>query len=289
MLTNVAISTCPTRPALRRPGRSQRVCPSRAIVASEVAPAASPHPLERRRPGKDPLPGHAWSSSVAAARETTGPSRIKRAVDVGALLQLTRPQQARSTLGLLPDMAALQAVMQSQAGADPLAYDGVRADTLVLLVELAGRAALLSLRVAEGIAPTARPYGTLDRPAAAVEAHDQRQAPPSRRRPRTRSWKRSRHRPSTRTSAPGEATSASLPRRCRAPTAASRIRAAPERADARSRPASLGNAELRDLRHAQSPPTQTSSTPRLMRMEANGVKVRPTRVRHIRTTVQTSR
>lgn len=73
---------------------------------------------------------------MAAARETTGPSRIKRPVDVaGALLQLTRPQQARSTLGLLPDVAALQAVMQSQAGADPLAYDRVRADTLVLLVE----------------------------------------------------------------------------------------------------------------------------------------------------------
>src|ERR1035437_10330698 len=32
-------------------------------------------------------------------------------------------------------MAALQAVMQSQAGADAMAYDGVRADPLVLLVE----------------------------------------------------------------------------------------------------------------------------------------------------------
>jgi hypothetical protein len=44
-------------------------------------------------------------------------------------------QHAQETLGLLPDMAALQAVMQSQAGADAMAYDGVRADTLVLLVE----------------------------------------------------------------------------------------------------------------------------------------------------------
>jgi hypothetical protein len=34
-------------------------------------------------------------------------------------------------------MAALQAVMQSQAGADAMAY-GVRADTLVLLVETCG-------------------------------------------------------------------------------------------------------------------------------------------------------
>ena len=35
----------------------------------------------------------------------------------------------------IPDMAAFQALMQSQAGADAMAYDGVRADTFVLLVE----------------------------------------------------------------------------------------------------------------------------------------------------------
>lgn len=35
----------------------------------------------------------------------------------------------------VPDMAAFQALMQSQPAADAMAHDGVRADTLVLLVE----------------------------------------------------------------------------------------------------------------------------------------------------------
>jgi hypothetical protein len=35
----------------------------------------------------------------------------------------------------VPDMAAFQAMLQSQAGADAMAHDGVRADTFVLLVE----------------------------------------------------------------------------------------------------------------------------------------------------------
>jgi hypothetical protein len=33
------------------------------------------------------------------------------------------------------DMAAFQAVMQSEAGAEAMKYDGVHADTLVVLVE----------------------------------------------------------------------------------------------------------------------------------------------------------
>jgi len=43
-----------------------------------------------------------------------------------------------SRAGLLadvPDMDAFQAMMASQEGADAMAHDGVRADTLVLLVE----------------------------------------------------------------------------------------------------------------------------------------------------------
>ena len=35
----------------------------------------------------------------------------------------------------IPDMAAFQAVMQSAAGAEAMKYDGVRADTLVTLIE----------------------------------------------------------------------------------------------------------------------------------------------------------
>jgi hypothetical protein len=35
----------------------------------------------------------------------------------------------------VPDMDAFQALMSSQEGADAMAHDGVRADTLVLLVE----------------------------------------------------------------------------------------------------------------------------------------------------------
>lgn len=35
----------------------------------------------------------------------------------------------------IPDMAAFQAMMESQAGAEAMAYDGVRADTMVLLLE----------------------------------------------------------------------------------------------------------------------------------------------------------
>ena len=35
----------------------------------------------------------------------------------------------------VPDMAAFQAAMQSQEAADAMAHDGVRADTLIVLVE----------------------------------------------------------------------------------------------------------------------------------------------------------
>lgn len=40
-----------------------------------------------------------------------------------------------AVLADVPDMAAFQAMLQSQAGADAMAHDGVRADTFVLLVE----------------------------------------------------------------------------------------------------------------------------------------------------------
>ena len=40
-----------------------------------------------------------------------------------------------AVLAEVPDMAAFQAMMQSEAGAEAMAHDGVRADTFVLLVE----------------------------------------------------------------------------------------------------------------------------------------------------------
>jgi hypothetical protein len=55
-------------------------------------------------------------------------------VTVRTFLDPENPNRA-AVLADVPDMAAFQAVMQSQAGADAMASDGVRADTLVLLVE----------------------------------------------------------------------------------------------------------------------------------------------------------
>ena len=55
-------------------------------------------------------------------------------ITVRTFLDRENPNRA-AVLADVPDMAAFQAVMQSQAGADAMADDGVRADTLVLLVE----------------------------------------------------------------------------------------------------------------------------------------------------------
>jgi len=55
-------------------------------------------------------------------------------ITVRTFLDPENPNRA-AVLADVPDMAAFQAVMQSQAGADAMTNDGVRADTLVLLVE----------------------------------------------------------------------------------------------------------------------------------------------------------
>jgi len=55
-------------------------------------------------------------------------------ITVRTFLDPENPNRA-AVLADVPDMAAFEEVMQSQAGADAMAYDGVRADTLVLLVE----------------------------------------------------------------------------------------------------------------------------------------------------------
>jgi hypothetical protein len=55
-------------------------------------------------------------------------------ISVRTFLDLENPNRA-AVLADVPDMPAFQAVMQSQAAADAMAHDGVRADTLVVLVE----------------------------------------------------------------------------------------------------------------------------------------------------------
>ena len=55
-------------------------------------------------------------------------------ISVRTFLDPENPNRA-AVLADVPDMAAFQAVMQSQEGADAMAHDGVRADTVVVLVE----------------------------------------------------------------------------------------------------------------------------------------------------------
>lgn len=55
-------------------------------------------------------------------------------ISVRTFLDPQNPNRA-AVLCDVPDMAAFQSAMQSQAAADAMAHDGVRADTLVLLVE----------------------------------------------------------------------------------------------------------------------------------------------------------
>jgi hypothetical protein len=55
-------------------------------------------------------------------------------ISVRTFLDPENPNRA-AVLADVPDMAQFQAVMQSQAAADAMANDGVRADTLIVLVE----------------------------------------------------------------------------------------------------------------------------------------------------------
>jgi hypothetical protein len=55
-------------------------------------------------------------------------------VTVREFVDPTNPNRA-AVLAEVPDMDAFQQLMQSQEGADAMAHDGVRADTLVVLVE----------------------------------------------------------------------------------------------------------------------------------------------------------
>jgi hypothetical protein len=70
-----------------------------------------------------------WLSS-ATREETFGPLGITTRTFID-------PDNAHRVglIAEIPDMDAFQAIMQSQVGADAMKFDGVRADTLVTLVE----------------------------------------------------------------------------------------------------------------------------------------------------------
>ena len=55
-------------------------------------------------------------------------------ITVRTFLDPQNPNRA-AVLCEVPDMDAFQAVMESDVAAEAMAYDGVRADTLVILVE----------------------------------------------------------------------------------------------------------------------------------------------------------
>jgi len=68
----------------------------------------------------------------------SSPKRQEVFGPLGITIRTFTDPEGSKRVGLLaeiPDMAAFQEVMESQAGADAMEFDGVRADTLVLLTE----------------------------------------------------------------------------------------------------------------------------------------------------------
>lgn len=70
-----------------------------------------------------------WLSSPKR-EEIFGPLGIS----VRTFVDPTNPNRA-AVLAEVPDMAAFQEVMQTEAAADAMTHDGVHADTLIVLVE----------------------------------------------------------------------------------------------------------------------------------------------------------
>ena len=56
------------------------------------------------------------------------------ATDICTFVDPSRPNHVGLTMDV-PDMAAFEAVMESEAGADAMQYDGVHRDTLAVYVE----------------------------------------------------------------------------------------------------------------------------------------------------------
>ena len=68
----------------------------------------------------------------------SSPKRAELMGPLGITLRTFRDPEGSNRVGLIadiPDMAAWQEMMQSEAGADAMKFDGVRAETLVILAE----------------------------------------------------------------------------------------------------------------------------------------------------------
>lgn len=68
----------------------------------------------------------------------SSPKRAEVFEPLGITVRTFRDPEGSNRVGLIaeiPDMAAFEEVMQSQAGADAMQYDGVRPETLVILTE----------------------------------------------------------------------------------------------------------------------------------------------------------
>ena len=70
-----------------------------------------------------------WLSSSKRAEVFNGV-----ATDIQTYIDPTTPNRVGLSMNV-PDMAAFQAIMQSGDAADAMKFDGVHADTLVILVE----------------------------------------------------------------------------------------------------------------------------------------------------------
>ncbi len=68
----------------------------------------------------------------------SSPKRQEVFGPLGITIRTFRDPEGSKRVGLIaeiPDMAAFQELMQSQAGADAMKFDGVRPETLLLLTE----------------------------------------------------------------------------------------------------------------------------------------------------------
>ncbi len=68
----------------------------------------------------------------------SSPKREEVFGSLGITVRTFRDPEGSNRVGLIlevPDMAAFEAVIQSEAGADAMKFDGVRAETLLILTE----------------------------------------------------------------------------------------------------------------------------------------------------------
>jgi hypothetical protein len=68
----------------------------------------------------------------------SSPKRAEVFEPLGIVVRTFRDPEGSNRVGLIadiPDMAAWQELMESQAGADAMKFDGVRPETLVILTE----------------------------------------------------------------------------------------------------------------------------------------------------------